>query len=80
MLIQLPMGSCYEACIGVRSLTQCIRSQLVINEVSESSPQALQAVKLLAQYFGEKIDKVWRARRLPPANAALADGGGALLS
>lgn len=34
------------------------RAQLVINEVSESSAQALQAVKLLAQYLGDKVDKV----------------------
>ncbi len=34
------------------------KMQLVINEVSESSAQALQAVKLLAQYLGDKIDKV----------------------
>ena len=32
--------------------------QIVISEVSSSSPQALQAVKLLAQYFGSKEDKV----------------------
>lgn len=35
-----------------------VKLQLVINEVSESSAQALQAVKLLAQYLGDKIDKV----------------------
>lgn len=32
--------------------------KLVINEVERSSPQALQAVKLLAQYLGKKLDKV----------------------
>lgn len=32
--------------------------QLVINEVTKSSPQALTAVKLLAQYQGGKLDKV----------------------
>ena len=30
-----------------------------MNEVSEHSPQALQAVKLLAQYLGNKLPKVW---------------------
>ena len=33
-------------------------AQPVINEVGRSSPQALQAVKLLAQYFGKKLDTV----------------------
>lgn len=33
-------------------------AQLVMNEVSSSSPQALQAVKLLAQYQGGKMAKV----------------------
>ena len=32
--------------------------QLVMTEVSKESPQALQAVKLLAQYKGNKIPKV----------------------
>ena len=32
--------------------------QLVINEVLNSSPQALQAVRLLAQYAGNKVEKV----------------------
>lgn len=32
--------------------------QLVINEISSSAPQALQAVKLLAQYQGSKLPKV----------------------
>lgn len=32
--------------------------QLVINEVTDSSPQALQAVKLLALYLGKKTPKV----------------------
>jgi hypothetical protein len=32
--------------------------QLVINEISSSAPQALQAVKLLAQYQGGKLPKV----------------------
>ena len=32
--------------------------QLVVNEVTASSSQALQAVKVLAQYQGKKIDKV----------------------
>ena len=49
----------------------CRVLQLVINEVSDSSPQALQAVKLLAQYFGEKIDKVRRRPRLPLCIRAL---------
>ncbi|KAK9811018.1 hypothetical protein WJX73_006844 [Symbiochloris irregularis] len=31
--------------------------ELVIKEVDRSSPQALQAVKLLAQYLGKKLDK-----------------------
>jgi hypothetical protein len=33
--------------------------QLVINEISSGAPQALQAVKLLAQYQGSKLPKVW---------------------
>jgi hypothetical protein len=33
--------------------------QLVINEISSSAPQALQAIKLLAQYQGNKLSKVW---------------------
>jgi hypothetical protein len=37
--------------------------QLVINEISSSAPQALQAIKLLAQYQGNKMSKV----RSPPA-------------
>jgi hypothetical protein len=32
--------------------------QLVINEVSDAAPQALQAVKLLAEYQGGRKDKV----------------------
>ena len=36
--------------------------QLVINEISSSAPQALQAVKLLAQYHGKKLSTV---RSLP---------------
>lgn len=32
--------------------------QLVINEITSSAPQALQAVKLLAQYQGNKLPKV----------------------
>lgn len=35
-----------------------VGAQLVINEVSASSPQSLQAVKLLAQYQGGKMAKV----------------------
>lgn len=34
--------------------------QLVINEVNKLSPQALTAVKLLAQYRGNKLDQVRR--------------------
>ena len=33
-------------------------AQLVTNEVTANSPQSLQAVKLLAQYLGSKLDKV----------------------
>ena len=36
----------------------CIPLQLVINEISSSAPQALQAVKLLAQYHGKKLPTV----------------------
>lgn len=36
----------------------CLCVQLVINEVSGHSAQALQAVKLLAQYMGNKTPKV----------------------
>ena len=32
--------------------------QLIIKEITSSSSQALQAIKLLAQYQGDKIDKV----------------------
>jgi hypothetical protein len=32
--------------------------QLVISEVTDSAPMALQAVKLLAQYMGGRIGKV----------------------
>jgi hypothetical protein len=32
--------------------------QLVISEISQSAPMALQAVKLLAEYLGNKIPKV----------------------
>ena len=40
--------------------------QLVINEISTSSPQALQAIKLLAQYQGAKLPKV----SMPPKTLA----------
>ena len=39
-------------CLGAALL------QLVINEVSQTSSQSLQAVKLLAQHLGHKRDKV----------------------
>jgi hypothetical protein len=32
--------------------------QLVISEISQSAPMSLQAVKLLAEYLGNKIPKV----------------------
>ena len=41
------------------TLYQRVDVQLVISEVTPSSPQSLQAVKLLAQYFGSKEDKVY---------------------
>ncbi|KAK9834048.1 hypothetical protein WJX81_005668 [Elliptochloris bilobata] len=44
-------------CYVYRSYIELGSYELVINEVSESSAQALQAVKLLAQYLGDKIDK-----------------------
>lgn len=40
-----------------RSYIELGSYELVINEVERSSPQALQAVKLLAQYLGKKLDK-----------------------
>ena len=39
-------------------LAEACLPQLVINEVDDSSPQTLQAVKLLAQYHGKKVPKV----------------------
>ena len=38
-----------------------------MNEVSEHSPQALQAVKLLAQYLGSKLPKVGASRAVQPS-------------
>ena len=49
--------SCFQAIGAVYSLLDAV-VQLVINEVDRSSPQALQAVKLLAQYLGKKVGKV----------------------
>ena len=37
-----------------------------MNEVTDHSPQALQAVKLLAQYLGKKLPTVWRPCCLVP--------------
>lgn len=48
----------------VQTVMRCSSSvQLVINEISSSAPQALQAIKLLAQYQGNKLSKV----QPPPA-------------
>ncbi|KAK9810168.1 hypothetical protein WJX72_005996 [[Myrmecia] bisecta] len=44
-------------CFVYRSYIELGSYELVINEVSSSSPTALQAVKLLAQYLGNKTDK-----------------------
>ena len=44
----------------LQTVTRCRNyMQLVINEISSSAPQALQAIKLLAQYQGNKLPKVW---------------------
>ena len=42
--------------------------QLVINEVSGHSAQALQAVKILAQYMAKKTPKVHRMLGLTQGN------------
>ena len=47
-------------------------TQPVINEVGRASPQALQAVKLLAQYYGRKLDKVGSQQGLHPVSVQLS--------
>eukprot|EP00884_Botryococcus_braunii_P011077 jgi/Botrbrau1/19971/Bobra.0059s0086.1 len=44
-------------CFVYRSYIELGSYELVINEVTKMSPQALTAVKLLAQYRGNKLDK-----------------------
>jgi hypothetical protein len=49
-------SACVPACVV---LTACLHVlQLVISEISQSAPMSLQAVKLLAEYMGNKITKV----------------------
>jgi hypothetical protein len=54
------------ACAGIFCYLLCYYPfdlQLVISEVTDSAPMALQAVKLLAQYMGGRIGKVGTAAR-----------------